>query len=52
MTALYLRSLDLALITAAAPGKYDEEMSEPLIKPFERLFASIVVVSIRISLLE
>ena len=46
MTASYLRSFDLALITAAAPGKSDDETSKPLTKPFEGLFAST-----RISLL-
>ena len=50
MIALYLQSLDLALITAAAPGKYDDETSEPLAKSFEGLFVSIIIASTRISL--
>ena len=44
-TVLYFLSLDLALITAAPPappGKYDEERSNPLTKPFDGLLASIV----------
>ena len=46
--ALYSQSLDLALMTTAVSGLYDEETSEPLIKPFDGLFASIVVASMMI----
>ena len=51
MTSLYFLNLDLAFVTAAAPGKYDDEIFESLTNPLEGLFASIVVTSIRTSLL-
>ena len=51
MTLLYFRSFDLAFIAAAAPGNYERLKPDPLTNPFEGLFASIVVTSIRMSLL-
>ena len=51
MTCLYLRSFVLALLAAAAPGIYDGDRSNPKTNPLEGLFGSMVVASMRISLL-
>ena len=46
MTSLYFENFDPAFITAAASGKYEDEISEFLTNPLEGLLASIVVTSI------
>ena len=50
MTSLYFLNLDLAFVTAAAPGKYDDEIFESLTNPLEGLLACIVVTSMRRSI--
>ena len=42
ITFLYFVNFNLAFNTAAAPGKYDANISESLTKPLEGLFASTV----------